>query len=188
MTVAPKFKRSQSGDTLVEVMLATIIMSIVVMSAFALVNRATRINQLSSERAQAATAMQFQAEKLRSLRNACEEDSCEWRDAVLNPEEIQVLNDQASSNTCQEFISSDTGSGIGSEKSRYFNQEGQLTEFQASDKNSPNVERYFIWFDSFALSQPVTQSDFVEFYVHACWQGPGGTGPQQASLVYRLAK
>ncbi len=62
-------KLSQRGDTLIEVTIATIIIGIILSSAYVLGNKAFQLGQLSKERSQAAQIMQSQAEGLRSLRD-----------------------------------------------------------------------------------------------------------------------
>lgn len=173
----------QRGDTLVEVMLATVIMSIVVTASFALINRASRINQVSSERSDAANAMQTQAEILRLLRDKSfnsEAEDITWQQI----KDDRVLpGDGQSNNECLAFLRGETDNLTGSGAFYIDPNTQEVTDFNSSQPANFN-DLHYVWIEAF---QPTGASDnYINFYVHACWQGPGGTGPQQASLIYRL--
>lgn len=61
---------NQTGDTLVEVMIALTILAAVLASAFVVSNRVTRMGLASRERTQAINLLQEQAEALRSYRDS----------------------------------------------------------------------------------------------------------------------
>lgn len=61
--------QNEHGDTLIEVILATIIIGTILFSAYTLVNKAFQLGQSARERSQAAQLLQQQAEGLRSLRD-----------------------------------------------------------------------------------------------------------------------
>lgn len=63
----------QHGDTLVEVILAVAILSVVLIGAFSVANRSFLVGQSAKERTQASSLMQEQVEALRSYR-----DSVSW--------------------------------------------------------------------------------------------------------------
>jgi Tfp pilus assembly protein PilV len=59
--------RRQRGDTIVEVMIAVAVVGAVLVSAFTLTNRSTRIMRDAEEHAQANQLLQGQVERLRSV-------------------------------------------------------------------------------------------------------------------------
>lgn len=61
--------RRENGDTLVEVILAIALMSLVLVSAFNIVGSSYRTAMLSKERLEAVSLAQQQAERLRKLRD-----------------------------------------------------------------------------------------------------------------------
>lgn len=65
---------NDDGDTLIEVILAIIILGTILFSAYSLTSRAFRLGQAARERSQATQLMQQQAEALRSLRDG----SIDW--------------------------------------------------------------------------------------------------------------
>jgi len=182
MTAHYKLTNKQSGDTIVEVMLATVIMSVIVSASFALVNRASRINQVSSERSEATNAMQSQAETLRLWRDAAigqNGDAERWEQ--IKKDKLNDAGAVGSNNECANFLSG--GTDPTGDKAFYFGDDLSLISFATPNIDAPNIDgRYFVWVEGF------TGNGYIDFYVHSCWQGPGGTGPQQGSLVYRLAQ
>src|SRR6476469_6227380 len=60
---------NQRGDTLIEVILALAILSMVLFASFNLVNTGFQVSQVSKERSQVDALMQEQAEALRSFRD-----------------------------------------------------------------------------------------------------------------------
>ncbi len=59
--------RRQRGDTIIEVMIAVMVIGSVLVSAFTLTNRSTRIMRDAEEHAQANQLLQGQVERLRSV-------------------------------------------------------------------------------------------------------------------------
>ena len=59
--------RSQRGDTIVEVMIAVVVIGVVLIGAFTLTNRSTRQMRDSEEHTQANQLLQGQVERLRSV-------------------------------------------------------------------------------------------------------------------------
>ncbi len=64
-----KLRRHQAGDTLIEVVIATIIIGTILFTAYQLGSRAFALGQSARERSQAAQIIQSQAEGLRALRD-----------------------------------------------------------------------------------------------------------------------
>lgn len=65
-----KLFRRQEGDTLIEVVIATVIIGVILFSAYNLSTKAFQLGQSAKERSQATQVLQEQAEALRSLRDS----------------------------------------------------------------------------------------------------------------------
>jgi type II secretory pathway pseudopilin PulG len=153
---------SQRGDTIIEVLLATVVISVVIAGAYTLTNRATRINQTAFERTIVTNYMQAQIEKARAARIFSSGDSGLWRDVL--DKETSTAPDYSGCNPGSEafYIDGDTVMGF---------------------SGSPNFDGlYRIWLEAYA---PTT--DYIDIHVRACWQGIGGEAEQRSALVMRMA-
>lgn len=65
-----KLLSRQKGDTLIEVVIATVIIGVILFSAYTLSTKAFQLGQSAKERSQATQVLQEQAEALRSLRDS----------------------------------------------------------------------------------------------------------------------
>src|SRR5687768_17366191 len=67
--------RREAGDTIIEVVIATVIMGVILFSAYGLSNQSVKQGVIARERSQAAQLAQEQAEGLRALRDS----ASDWR-------------------------------------------------------------------------------------------------------------
>ena len=165
-------KLNHKGDTLVEVLLATVILSIVLAGAYTLSNRATRINQQAYERTQVSNLMQEQAEYLRAIRDT---DAPAWDD-VLN----ELTTPPASAATCKTTPIDDIGTLAAAGSTFHLADSGG--NIQMID--APKVYGFFyIWVEG--VSTGTTYADFV---INACWEGLSTVENQQSGMVIRLER
>jgi len=163
----------QRGDTLVEVMLATAVLSLVLAGAFTLANRATRLSQTANERTQVSNLMQRQAELIRA--------------AYDKPDSGFLNSIKPLSKENQNFCDLDKGSNpqdnsfyMAEENNKVVLKELKIDNGKIKDAN-PN-DLFDIWVE------PVAKDQVIDFYVYACWEGIGGEARQNSGLVVRLAK
>lgn len=171
--------RKQAGDTLVEVLLATVIMSVVISSAYALANRSTRFNQAAFERSEVTNMLQQQAEYLRAVRSSDKEawDDVWSRTVTSGPTYTQTQcaseTNFAGINPSNAFYMTETGSSPVEIQS----QTGVLRP-----ANKPN---YTIWIRAKLISPTI---DVADFTIHGCWPGLGSDANNYSALVLRLER
>ena len=160
------------GDTIVEVLLATVVISVVIAGAYALTNRATRINQTALERTNVSNAMREQIELVRGARTAGA-DTDVWQ-AIS----ARAINSPPDYSTC---ASPSSAFFIDPTLNDYYN-----SSFVQSYGGAINYNGLFrVWIEAF---QPSSNSGYIDFHVRSCWEGIGGEHEQNASLVMRIAE
>lgn len=166
-----KILRNNSGDTLVEVLLSTLIVSIVLAGAFTLSNRATRINQAAFERTTVSNRLQEQAELLRAARAAdTATDSTEVWDVILGD-----LGTSASPPVfdCEPALLGNlTALLAANADSNAFHLSYDTSVNPAQIIRTPGHLQdgfYSFWIEGIAGAG----SGYSDFIMHACWPGQG---------------
>lgn len=166
---------NQRGDTIIEVLLATVVISIVIAGAYTLTNRATRINQNALERTTVSNIMREQIELIRGARTTGV-DTAVWDSIISNKKTSTAPNYTACAPTTS---------------SQPFYIDPSLNDFNNSSfvttfTNSPNYNGLFrVWVEAY---QPASVDDYIDFHVRACWEGIGGEVEQNSALVMRIAE
>lgn len=163
-------KSDQRGDTIIEVLLATVVISIVIAGAYTLTNRATRINQSAIERTAASNIMREQIELIRGARTAGPES------------EVWIAASDLAVSSAPDY-----GDCVAPSNAFYI--DPNLNSFDNDAfvipyNNTTNYDGLFrVWAEGYEPSD-----GFIDFHVRVCWQGIGGEGEQRASLVMRIAE
>lgn len=168
-------KLSQRGDTLVEVLLATVVISVVIMGAYTLTNRATRINQTAIERTTATNLVRQQLEFMRGM-HTYGQGQAAWTELVGN-----IGTTPPSYTNCQPTpgltaFSANTALG--------YSDANTINTYNIANDNN---DIYKVWVEAF---RPNSSLQYVDLHVRACWQGIGNTGDlgtQRAASVLRLS-
>ncbi len=164
---------SQVGDTLVEVMLASAVLSLVLAGAFTITNKATRINQNANERTNVSNLMQREVEFIRASHK---QDPASFWGAVAGYEigENTTFCDLTSGTNSRmnAFYMNDSLTNV----PITFSGDGDMKDYNETDF-------FDIWVEP--VDGGVTHADF---FVYACWEGIGGEGMQRSGLVLRLSK
>lgn len=168
-----KYKLTQSGDTLVEVLLATVILSAVLAASYTLSNRASKLNQQAFERTQVSNLMQQQAELARAARDlppvSGRTESAEWA----------AIEAQAQSSVPVLGTDCDNLSGLSGARTNGFHIDNDLSV----DTSIDLVDGLFrIW----AEVEQGVDDKFWDVHVFACWEGLGVEAVQKSSIVLRL--
>lgn len=154
--------KNQRGDTLIEVLLATVVISIVIAGAFTISSRALRINQTSKERTEVVNKMRQQLELIKA---AADEDAGNWN-------VVKSFN----SDTC--FYMQTDGTPIQIIPDCPTTPTVLITDADTTDF-------FNIWVEQ---SDATAGSDLArDFTVKAYWDGIGSEGFQSSSMVLRLA-
>jgi len=156
------------GDTLVEVLLATVILSVVLAGAYGLTSRATRLNQSSFERTSASNLLQGQAELLRAAQS---EQGATWDRIVHELGRVAFYDCRDNNNSVFPNDSVDL-----------FYLIGNGTSVDVAE-GTPKIDGlYYTW-----ITRKNDASDgYVDFYVYTCWEGLGSIGDQASGTVIRL--
>ncbi len=196
--MASKFKQSRlvdsRGDTLVEVLLSTVVLSIVLAGAFSLSSRALRLNQTATERTEAVNKMREQTELIRYI-NQNYQNPSDPNQASLSlvwDEIVKHANGAAATPFYLDFLDSAGGikdiSAINnpSDASDYV-PDFEMIPGPRTDSYGVNgvVDIFDIWVvPEIDGSLP---AEYIDFVVQAEWEGIGeGDNKQTGASVLRL--
>lgn len=164
---------NQHGDTIVEVMLAAAVLSMVLAGAFTISNRATRINQTANERTQVSNLMQREAELIRAS----------FRD---DPDAFWATMETIDAgNRSTVFCDLTTGTNVAYDSAFWMSDSLNVSTISGTFSDAVN-DNFDIWVEP--EQDPSTPSRYADFHIYACWNGAGGEGVQRTGLVMRLAK
>ena len=173
-------KRDQSGDTLVEVLLATVVLSIVLAGAFSLSTRALRINQTATERTEVVNKMREQAEALSYVANNRDSLAAEWQD-------IKNISSTNRTFYFKLFVDPSDIEGGGFEDPRggnfiqLFTDEGENGASVDSYGAKGDVDLFDVWIE------PRDGTDYIDFVVNGRWLGIGDNKVQSSTSVLRIS-
>lgn len=175
MSVWQRLKtRAQAGDTLIEVMLAIVVLSMVLTGAYQATNGGLRIGQNAIERTSASQTTSAQAEALRTLRD--QHTSNATSGALWTSIMGKTTSITPSTTPC-------TGGGTPTVGSNPF--WINLGASSSSIDNGAQTQGYLkYWVEAY---QPSGVTNYVDFYIRGCWQGIGASsGVQNTGIVLRL--
>jgi prepilin-type N-terminal cleavage/methylation domain-containing protein len=158
--------KPQSGDTLVEVVIATIIIGVILASAYSLSTKAFQLGQSGKERSQAAQLMQEQAEALRSQR-----DSNSTWSAFLARQSSVTGSDQY-------YLRKGTGWQV-TEVSGSVSRTACSGAYQPGTEPGSSVPQYY----RLAVTNLEKSASRLRAKVMVCWQRLGG-GPIEYTELY----
>jgi len=163
----------QRGDTLVEVMLSTAVLSLVLAGAFTITNKATRINQSANERTTVSNLLQREAELIRA---SIQQDSATFWNG---------LNFESSENGS--FCDLTTGPKP-SQGAFYMKDSLSKAEIKLSGDGKIQDYNEIDFFDVWVEPVGSKQAKQADFFIYACWDAIGSEGTQRSGLVLRLSK
>lgn len=168
-------KYTPKGDTLIEVILSMVVISVVIGGAYMISNRSTQLGRLSQQRTQVNNHMRSQAEMLKLLRDSSLGESSKYKAIMASytnsgtgPDGVVDCTPPPTSGIIKTFFI--RGKEPIQYNSRYPSVSGDPTGL-----SRVRVEAY----------RPST-SGYTDFYIIGCWQGPGNYGQQQSFIVERL--
>jgi len=186
------------ADTLVEVLLATVILSAVLAGAFALSNRALRIGQASLERTEAVNIVRENAEIISFIHSADGDEYDQlWQRIVDNT--TTNAPSYADDNYCNvtstkplyidQAAISTIGTGgfnAGNIVSRFGgipqDLQGRLLYNDAADNNPDDF--FAIWLEAYRPAG----AEYIDIHIRACWESVSGTQVDRAGTVIRLSE
>lgn len=179
-------KASERGDTLIEVLLAMAILSAVIVGALVMMGRGQALGQDSLERSQVTAFMTDQSEILQYIRDGYDlaATDTEYPAKLWGP--ILARLGTANPDGC-----SSNGKGFYFKKDySATNNEVTLEPFDASTINEGSanfVSTYAqpgdgLWIEA----EKATSSNYIDFYIKACWRTVSGDIKQEAITIERL--
>ncbi len=191
---------NQRGDTIIEVLFAITIFSLVAVGGLALMNQGTAMAQRSLEISLVREQMDTQTDALHYLRDGYVADNgnggqatAVWQDVVKRAlpagENVQDFSTIASGTTCvlpspdQSFtldVTKLTSNPILTPKA-----DAATYARVRYDQSTPSAEG--LWIQAIAgKTTGVGQPGYYDFHIRACWQTPGQTVPVTLGTIVRL--
>ena len=170
----------QRGDTLIEVLVSIVVLSMVIVGSTTIMSRGLRATQVATEHTQVSLQVNQQAEMLRYVRDGYVKDSTsalgvDWSNIITNYANV----------TPSTYVSC----GVSSGKNPFYLDPIDLVNIV---KNySPAVLPLTSAVGGKGLWVEATNSNgavpaYTDFQIRACWAGPGGSGQQQTISTLRL--
>jgi type II secretory pathway pseudopilin PulG len=173
-------RNSQSGDTLVEVLLSIIILGSVIVGAITIMNRGLSAGQTAVEHSQVRLSVNSQIEMLRKARDDYAADS-----SSENGQTWQTLVAAIPASATLSYDQTCTKNQPGTDF--YVNQTATKIETQLYNDVAPTIVALpgqGLWVEAQKSGSSIIEP-YVDFVVRACWQGPG-TGEQRSVTSVRL--
>jgi prepilin-type N-terminal cleavage/methylation domain-containing protein len=176
--MAHKLSWQQRGDTLVEVLMAVVIISVVIVGAITMMNRGLAAAQVALEHSQVRLSINGQIDMLTYARDsyvkigASDPSAQQWA-AVIAATDLQAV---VYDNTCN--VS-------GSKQAFYMTAVGStITRNNYTPSTPPTVATpgTGMWIESVKSPSGITPA-YTDFVIRACWQASGSTGGQQRTVT-----
>jgi prepilin-type N-terminal cleavage/methylation domain-containing protein len=178
-------RSNQRGDTLVEVLMAIVVLSMVIVGAITLMSRGLKASQIAVEHTQVRMQINAQAEMLRYLRDGYLADPAStpgqtWSSLFTGaPVYANTVATNYNDTTCS-VTSGKTGF--------YLTQTAgvvNVTQFDQSNKPATYAQPgQGLWIEM-TRSTGISPA-YVDVVFRACWSGIGDSADQQAVTVFRL--
>lgn len=170
----------ERGDTLVEVLMAIVIISVVIVGAMTMMSRGLAVAQIALEHSQTRLLINSQMEMLRFARDTYVKDktnanALQWQ-AVVTASNANAVNYDGSCNV--------SGGKTGFYMTKNATQVTRNTYTPSTPAALPSPGQG-LWVET-VLSPGGVQPAYVDFIVRACWQGSGSTGQQRTVTAQRL--
>lgn len=165
-------RHNNRGDTIVEVMLSAVILSIVLAGSYALSSRATRLNQSSYERTRATQLVQEQAELIRTVYT---ENSADWQtiSSVLGSESFYNCRDKQTAIPPQVGVPETNGI--------FYLESSATGPILHTGTYMTSSGPYYSW-----AARSTNNSNYDDFIIYTCWDGLSKIGHEAAGAVIRL--
>lgn len=181
----------QRGDTIVEVLLASAVLSLVLAGVFTLSNRATRLNQTAYERTVVSNLMQREVEliKASSLQDGTTkfwENFSGTSSRLVGSENTNFCDKITGSNSISQafYMTDPVPPPTPADAPIPIKTEPIVIDTITQAMTDATADIFDIWVEAVGASSDPQ----VDFFVYACWEGIGGEAMQSSGLVLRLAR
>lgn len=190
---------TERGDTIIEVMFAFVIFSLVSVLTFSIMNSGVAISQRALELTQVRVQMDAQASALRYIhqQRVAEQDTTgEWNKIVAKVMPTASNFDMMSTATaCRSFTTNQRPFVINARTGRVHTSvpamgvtSGTLPPYSQVVYNSDNsiASAYGLWIEAVEGTTTAGFQDYIDFHIRACWQTIGTTKPATIGTIVRL--
>lgn len=172
--------KHERGDTLVEVLMAIVILSVVIVGAMTMMSRGLAAAQVAVEHSQVRMSVNGQIEMLRFARdsfltNTTDPSSLQWT-AIITGSNATAVNYDTSCTV--------TGGKQGFYMTKSATQVTR-TNYTPATPATVATPGTGLWIET-VLSPAGVRPAFADFVIRACWQGSGGAGGQRTVTAVRL--
>ncbi len=192
------------GDTLIEVLFAITIFSLVAVGGISIMNQGAATSQRALEISMVRNEMDAQAETLRFLNASY---VAAYQKGIANYTGAAAQWKLIKTNTASVTNSSDFGAGVATcptppqfsfilnaHNATYVPPAGKLfaasTYSQVQYQNDNVTRAEGIWIEAVSAATETTNSQsnasYVDFHIRACWSGPGNSIPVTLGTIVRL--
>lgn len=171
---------TERGDTLVEVLMAIVILSMVIVGTLTIMSRGLAAAQVALEHSQVRLGVNSQMEMLRFARDS-------YLSNPASPSGLQWSAIVSGSNT--NTITYNNSCNVTPSKQGFYLTKNATqvtrTNYTASAPQTIAVPGQGMWVETVASAPAVTPA-YVDFVIRACWQGSGSAGQQRTVTAVRL--
>ena len=186
-----KNTKTSRGDTLIEVLFAISIFSLVVVGAVSIMNQGTAISQRALEITMVRNEIDAQAESLRFIHdsyilaypNATSGHAAEWGNIVAKSNNVTVASDLGTCplpNINTFAINVKTAKLI--DQANLTSTPSTYSQVRFDALNQPTAEG--IWIE--AVPSASSGLRYIDFHIRACWNSPGLSVPVTLGTIVRL--
>ena len=173
-------RKIQRGDTLVEVLMAIVILSVVIVGALTMMSRGLAAAQVAVEHSQVRASVNGQIEMIRFardayLKNATDPSASEWNAIVASSNANAITYDSSChvSGTKQAFYMTKNDTQV------------VRNPYTVSTPATVATPGAGLWIETVASPGGIKPA-YLDFIIRACWQASGDAGRQQTVTAVRL--
>ena len=189
--------KTSRGDTIIEVLLAITVFSMVAVGAIAIMNQGTNAAQRALEITLVRQQIDAQAEALRAAQQVAAtngvKDGSIWKNLQTQPQTASSYSDTACPNSRVDVANAFI---IDPRTSKWIDPNSEWLKpisaadppyAQVSADNLGKVYSYGMWIEHRKTSEALGVPGAYNFTIRACWYGAGlGSTPQQLQTIVRL--
>jgi len=187
--------KTSHGDTLIEVLFAISVFSLVVVGSVSIMNQGTAISQRALEITLVRNEIDAQAETLRFIHDSyvsvypdtTSSSAIEWGKIATQGEGVAQASDLGTcdiSKISKPFI-------INTKTAKYFDKSiiSSTTSTYSQvryDSNQIITSAEGIWIEAVSLATTQSKLGYIDFHIRACWQSIGQSVPVTLGTIVRL--
>ncbi|MEO7904730.1 MAG: hypothetical protein ABIR91_02985 [Candidatus Saccharimonadales bacterium] len=191
--------RRQTGDTIIEVMLAVVVFALVSVMSISIMNHGIATSQRSLEITQVRSQMDAQVNAIRYQHqlHVAEHNDVEWNKMTIAHAQAKASTfGQITGSTCPAFTADQKPFIVNARTAKVWANTptvnppagGTLPPYsQVLYQPSGAVSQaYGIWVEAVPRAEAAGVAGFVDFHIRACWRAAGSSAPATLGTIVRL--